>query len=201
MSLRAATAYPRQPREAYYTPDHATQVLVDALPVLAMGGYEVWEPAAGAGHVARVLARLFPVTASDIQPAAETVFDVRTADFFGCRADWILSRQRLAIITNPPYGVQNRLACKFLHHAMTYAADTRGLVALLLPFEFDAAASRDDLVGNHPAFAAKITVGRRIRWLNIPQKENSPMGNHAWFIWSWNRRVRRLLRDRPMRTL
>jgi len=27
----------------------------------------------------------------------------------------------------------------------------------------------------------------RIRWVNLPQMEAGPSGNHAWFLWDWTR--------------
>jgi len=187
MSLRGP-AHTRMPREAYYTPPWATHALLDALPLRALARHEVWEPAAGAGHVAKVLARHFTVFASDIAPPAKTVWPVDTLDFLA--SGGLSGPGKLAIITNPPYGRGSVLALRFIDNALRIVCQRSGLVAMLLPFEFDARAARSDLVGGHPAFAAKLTLGRRIRWLNLPQSAASPMGHHSWYIYSWDGKIR-----------
>ena len=202
MSLRLpAAAYRRQPHEAHYTPGHVTETLLEALPLFRLGGYEAWEPAAGAGHVARVLAAHgWQVLATDLHPPARCVVPVAPLDFLTSAGP--SGSHPLAIVTNPPYGPQSRLALAFLAHALGLANRRGGLVALLLPFEFDAAGSRHELVGGHPAFAAKLTVARRIRWLNLPQKKAGPMGHHSWFLWSFDPALRAAIRAAGMlRTL
>jgi predicted RNA methylase len=192
MSVRATAKYPRMKNEAYYTPPAATAVLLDQLPLYRLMQHELWEPAAGAGHIARELGRVSSVLATDIAPPLRQVHTVLSMDFL--ESSGPSGRGPLSIITNPPYGFQNRLALTFLHHAMDLVERRQGLVAMLLPFEFDASRSRHELVGGHFAFVAKITVGERIRWLNLPQSRNPPMGHHSWFVWSFDRTIRRLMR-------
>lgn len=201
MSRRNPTPRPRMANEAYYTPPFATHRLLTALPLFALRHHEAWECAAGAGHVARELAKAFGrVIATDLHPAAEQVHPVVPLDFLATRG--LSGRHPLAIITNPPYGHQNTLAIAFLRHALDIAAARGGLVALLLPFEFDAPKSRTDLVGEHAAFAAKLTIGTRLRWVNLPQSENAPMSYHSWFVWSFEAKVRRALQAQgALRTL
>jgi hypothetical protein len=55
------------------------------------------------------------------------------------------------------------------------------MVAMLLRVDFDSAATRPHLFGVCPAFARKVVLTRRIRWL--ANSYGSPSYNHAWFIW------------------
>lgn len=199
MSLRGPRQE-RRPRDKYYTPPWVTRTLLDALPLELMSNFEAWEPAAGSGLMARELARHFPVLATDLAPDARQVHAVGQLDFLASTGP--SGHRPLAIITNPPYGTASRTALAFLAHALHLAARRNGLVALLLPFEFDAAASRSDLIARHPDFAAKLTLGRRIRWANLAQSANPPMGHHAWFIWAFHTKHRQFLREvGTMRTL
>lgn len=198
MSRHLPRAYRRQRNEAYYTPPHATLTLCRFLAEhdLVPRGAEVWECAAGAGHVARAIADFalteLPVFASDVAPARGAVHSVAELDFL--RSTGPGGHHPLAIITNPPYGEQNRTAIRFIGHALDLAARRHGLVAMLLPFGFDAASSRDRLAGGHEAFATKLTCGRRIRWLNVPQKKHGPIDHHSWFIWIFEPRLLRRAR-------
>jgi hypothetical protein len=61
-----------------------------------------------------------------------------------------------------------------------------GLLALLLPIDFDCAKTRRHLFADCPAFAAKIVLTRRITWFEHPQGEKkSPKENDAWFVWNY----------------
>lgn len=182
--------YERMRNEAYYTPPAAVRPLLSTLSLFTLATkYTLWECAAGAGHVAREFAGLCDVVATDIQPSRHQVFPVKPMDFLSDEP--LAVSNRLAIVTNPPYGEANRLAIAFLRRALHLVSAKRGLVAMLLPFEFDAAGSRDEIVGGHPAFAAKITCAQRIRWLNLPQKKAGPMAHHSWYIYSFDAAFRK----------
>jgi hypothetical protein len=61
-----------------------------------------------------------------------------------------------------------------------------GLLALLLPADFDCAARRRALFADCPAFRAKIVLTRRITWFErADRRRAAPKENHAWFIWEW----------------
>ena len=64
-------------------------------------------------------------------------------------------------------------------------------MALLLPFEFDSRISRNELCAEHGYFVAKVTCKTRIRWRNLQQSKNAPMGSHSWFIWSTDQDLKR----------
>lgn len=198
MSLRGPK-YQRQRHEAYFTPMKHVSPLLRELPPLRRGS-RLWEPAAGAGHVAQVLHREClgcDVIATDLVKHGCQVFPV-TAGLDFLDSSGPSGGGSLSIITNPPYGPRNHLAEKFLAHALRLVEDSAGMVAFLLPFEFDAAQSRISMVSAHPAFAFKLTLTTRIRWLNLRQKKNGPMGNHAWFVWDFNLRRRDEMRSRGM---
>lgn len=127
MSLRApARTYPRMAKEAYYTPFHATERLLDVLPAFPLMGHEIWEPAAGAGHMALVLSRRKQVLATDLNPARKQVYPVNPLDFL--KSTGPSGEGPLAIITNPPYGAQNRLAIDFLRHGLALTEDRKSVV-------------------------------------------------------------------------
>lgn len=171
--------------DVMFTPRHAVETLLEhaLTPRLFPSQVETWECAAGAGHIARVLKDhgFSRILATDVKPAARQVHPVTLHDFLKSSGP---SGERLNIITNPPYGKQSRLALAFISHALKLMEERRGSVAMLLPFEFDAPLSRQLLLGDESWFLGKITLGRRVRWLNLPQKKAGPMGHHAWFIWS-----------------
>jgi hypothetical protein len=195
MSVRGSS---RVASDIFYTPFHAVESLLQyaARVGLFRRGVECWEPAGGAGHIARVLhAHGHPVFATDVAPAARLSHPVGVGDFFTSSGP---SGHRLNIITNPPYGNQSKLAIAFLRHALDLMQARHGAVAMLMPFEFDAPCSRNELVGAHPWFVAKVTVAKRIRWLNIPQSENAPMGCHAWYCYSTDRAVQLRAKSQPM---
>lgn len=198
MSLRGPK-YERMKNEAYFTPPQHVGPLVQHLLPLPRRA-RIWEPAAGAGHVACVLDEAYPgcdVIATDLIEHRNQIYPVTSGlDFLTSSGP--SGAAPLAIITNPPYGPRNGLAEQFLAHAFRLVEDSAGVVAFLLPFEFDAAGSRINLVSEHPAFAFKLTLTQRIRWINLRQKKNAPMGNHAWFVWDFNLRRRDEMRGRGM---
>lgn len=183
--------------DVMYRPRHAVETLIDHAEEIALfdKACEIWECAAGAGHIAAILhAHGFRVLATDIKPPRRQVHPVTQLDFLSSIAP---SGRRLQIATNTPYGHQSRLAIAFLNHAFKLLERRIGSIALLLPFEFDATGSRNELVGAHPWFVGKRTC-KRIRWLNLPQKRNDPMGHHAWYMWSNDIAVQRRARTRPL---
>lgn len=187
MSLRTSPKnYKPMPRDCYFTPAHAVHSLLqyhNELVLFRPFSDEIWECAAGAGHIAKVLkAYGFRIFASDIKPAPKMLSPVAQHDFLKSSG---LRGGPYSIITNPPYGAQSALILAFM--AKGFKLMDQGLartIALLLPFEFDSIFSRSQLVGEHPYFVAKVSCKKRCRWVNLPQKQNSPMGAHAWFIWS-----------------
>jgi hypothetical protein len=163
------SGYARNMGDFYETPAWVTAALMWHVPA----AMKVWEPACGSGKMAEALmAAGHEVMASDL---------ARGQNFLRC----IISPFHApldAIITNPPYGI----AAEFIEHALDLMKPCGGLVAMLLRTDFDHAASRRHLFADHPAFAAKLVLTKRIRWFE--ESTGSPSFNHAWFIWDWRHR-------------
>jgi hypothetical protein len=194
MSLRSEVGkYRPMPRDCFFTPAHAVHSLLEyhnEVSLFRPFSDEIWECAAGAGHVAKIFkAYGFRTFASDLKPARKAVYPVSQHDFLKSSG---LRGGRYSLVTNPPYGVQSKLILAFI--AKGFELMDQGLcrtMALLLPFEFDAVVSRNDLVGENVFFVAKVTCKKRCRWVNLPQSKASPMGSHAWFIWSTDMDLKR----------
>lgn len=155
------SGYQRIELDNYETPEWVTDALVPHLPC---SDCVVWEPAAGGGKmVAALLKAGFDVTASDIVDGLDFLTQPAPKPF-------------RAIITNPPY----KLASEFIHRAMTMIPP-RGFIAMLLRTDFDHAKTRADLFREHPHFAKKVVLTRRIKWFE--NSRGQPSFNHAWFIW------------------
>ncbi len=170
----AASQYERVANEKYYTPAWVTQALFS---VERFG--RVFDPAGGDAAIINAVPAGKAARAIDIAPDNPRVdlgnfFDVQNLDMWD-------------VITNPPYGVQSRLAVRFIEHALALTEPFGGKVAMLLKVGFDSAGGRRHLFADHPAFAAEYRLTKRIRWTNLPQSDAGPTENHSWFVWSWGR--------------
>ncbi len=151
-----------------------------AWPVWALAGHIrlagkfVWEPAAGAGHMAETLKAIgASVYCTDIEYRGYDLSAV--ADFLTVKPPADIH----GIITNPPWS----LARQFIERGLIHIADGK-LLALLLPADFESAKTRQHLFGGCPYFAAKIVLTRRIMWFEAPAGERkSPKENSAWYVW------------------
>ena len=159
MSQRKS-GYKRIKDDNYPTPSWVTQAVIPHLPKPPC---LIWEPAAGSGKIVNVLtAAGYTVDATDIRIASGLDFlDVPK----GKCCD--------VILTNPPYS----LAEEFILHALALAP----YVAMLLRTDFDHAKTRYNLFANCSAFAKKVVLTKRIRW--IEGSTGSPSYNHAWYLW------------------
>jgi hypothetical protein len=138
------------------------------------GIYRIWEPAPGDGRFADELTR--------------QGFTVETTS-----EDFLLStgrpREIDAIVTNPPYGANGRVAAAFARKALGFDGLT---VALLLTVDFDSGRTRADMFVDCPRFLGKIVLLDRIVFHERPKA--SPATNHAWFLWGAPRRGRPTIR-------
>lgn len=166
-----ASGYARKENELYSTEPWATEAFLRHFPMFALN---VWEAAAGNHHMADVLkARGANVWTSDIatyEREHDQIFDFLDPD----RDDYEVVD---AIVTNPPYGFQNKLAVTFARYALQRC---HGWVALLLTAKFDSGSTRLDLFRDNPRFHCKIVLVDRISW-----EGNGETGteDHAWYIW------------------
>jgi hypothetical protein len=170
------TGYARVARDLYPTRERwVTEAL---LAHVDLSGRSVWEPAAGHGDMADVLkASGADVFCSDVVEHGYTLDAV--CDFTLTKPGrWFGS-----IVTNPPGGVRNSLAEQFVETGLRSLAAGQ-VLALLLPADFDSAASRRQWFADCPQFKAKIVLTKRITWfVRADGRRAAPKENHAWFVW------------------
>lgn len=163
--------YARRQNDLYQTEKWATQALVRHFPV---AGLSIWEPAAGNHLIADVLSENgATVYTSDIV-TYDRPHDL-IYDFLDDPRPLVCNVQ--GIVTNPPYGKQNRDAVRFARLALQRCP---GLVALLLTAKFDFGNTRFDLFRDNPRFAAKIALTDRLSWTLDGETGTE---DHAWYVW------------------
>lgn len=202
-SVVGTSGYVRNALDFYPTPrpafDSLLEVYADDFPA-----YLGWEPFCGNGAISTPLGEhTRGMLSTDIR--AYEGFDADAlVDFFSIRRDDDADRpgddvdgaqQGLfmgdieaikgfrpdLIVTNPPYG---KLAEQAARHALHLMEPETGIVMFLCRHEWDAAAGRRDLF-DHPAFACKLTLRRRPRW--IEGTTGAPRFPYAWFVWDWTK--------------
>jgi hypothetical protein len=169
MSQRVS-GYVRAKDDAYMTPAWCTLAVC---PHIEKRAKYIWEPACGSGKMeSALLSYGFRVAATDIATGNDFL------DYVNISNDaWIQ-----AIVTNPPFS----RAEDFIVQALALMKPQQGLVAMLLRCDYDHAKTRRYLFGDCKAFAKKLVLTRRIRW--IEGSTGSPSFNHAWFIWDYQHR-------------
>ena len=156
------SGYERKERDLYETPEWVTEALFPHI----RKPNAILEPACGTGKMLRVLMRFCDaVKGTDIEGGLDFLKFERPVHG--------------AIITNPPY----INAADFISTALRLTKPTGGMVAMLLRTDFDHAKTRAVLFANHPAFAKKVVLTKRIKWFE--DSKGQPSFNHAWFIWDW----------------
>jgi hypothetical protein len=170
--------YARVERDLYPTPSWVVEALAEHVD---LRGLTVWEPARGDGGMVAALrsAGCTRVHATDIVDRGGGQDE--TLDFLSAHSPTL---ERFdAIITNPPFGASGKLATAFIEVGLQRLGTT-GILALLLPCDFDSAKTRARYFGNCPHFAAKIVLRERIVWFDRDDGvREAPKENHAWFIW------------------
>lgn len=168
--------FERRDGDFYATDARYTRALLRQIR-LREGG--IAEPACGEGDISRVLMEHgLTVVSSDLFDRQPGIPFTPGLDFLSLQC---LPAGVRHIITNPPY--RNALDIAFIRHALALTKAVRGLVAMFLPFTFDASDHHREVIADCPIFAAKITVHQRPRW--IPGTKGSPRQYFAWFIWDW----------------
>ena len=179
--------------DRYWTEPWITEALVRHLPSFPSTGGAVWEPAAGRGDMASVLLkRGYEVFASDVDMSefsgehllGQLLCTWAKLDFLTLPTDGIISRNMVAIITNPPYGdpkTDRNKAEIFLRRALEH--DVR-LVAMLMRSEFNSGKTRMDLF-ERPDYAFEIVLTSRPRWdwWFCEKSKHSGRHNFSWFVW------------------
>lgn len=183
------SGYVRIEGDAYFTPAWVTEALlsVEDFPGLSC------DPASGGWHIVEAMrAKGLMCDGFDISPQpaprGEYLGDWSTQDFLRWDGTSDFGTSYRNLVTNPPYGRAGRLAVDFIRHGLELTQPMNGKVAMLLRVDFDSANGRRPIFNDHPAFAAKYALTKRIRWANIEQAESGPTENHAWFVWDWSKR-------------
>jgi hypothetical protein len=170
------TGYARIDRDFYPTPTWVTETLAD---FISIRGKSVWECACGNGRMSEALAAAgAEVFSSDIVDRGYRAFNGKFDFISSCDSPSLFD----AVITNPPFGRQGRLAERFIAAGIQRIGD--GFLALLLPADFDSAKTRAELFGRCPEFVGKLVLTRRIKWFEHPARPGmQPKENSAWFLW------------------
>jgi len=132
---------------------------------------DIWEPACGAGDIAKVLTEAgYAVTATDL-----------IARGYGTPGvDFLLDYQTTAenIVTNPPY----KFADEFVWHALNRASRK---VAMLLRLGWIAGAKRKQFIERTPLARVLVFSGRlQMQRGRLPEPgDGKTMIDSAWFIW------------------
>lgn len=211
-SMLGSSAYARNPLDYYPTPKSAIDSFLDIYEE-DVPPMQFWEPFAGNGAIYNPISELARNSlATDIH-AYEGFDSRRLIDFFSivpddeydaeytrwhdtpdessppwppvpfCEIANTAGFRPDAIITNPPYG---KLAEKAARHALRLMMAEKGFVAFLCRNEWDCAKGRSDLF-DHPAFAAKVVLRHRPRW--IAGSDGAPRHSYAWFCFDWTKAI------------
>jgi predicted RNA methylase len=172
--------YVRVERDLYPTPSWVIGALAEHV---ELRGLTVWECACGDGRMAEALrfqgcARVYATDVEDRGAGQDEVLD-----FLSARVPQ-MERAPDLIVTNPPFGQGGRLATAFIEAALSRIRQHRGLLALLLPCDFDSAKTRAPHFGNSPDFVGKIVLRERVVWFQRNDGiREAPKENSAWFLW------------------
>lgn len=168
----------RDPLDFDPTPPDATEAfLAVEAPMIRAHGDLVWEPAVGAGHIARVLqARGFTVIGSDVEDRGWP--GLVLADFLSLAAPLAPIH-----ITNPPYNLANARdgGGRWVRHALAGGAR---YLALLLNADWSAARINglDALLRDTPPSIEYLCC-----WKIDFRGGGSPPQRNSWFVWDTNR--------------
>lgn len=182
-----ASKYARAQNDLYQTEPWATEAFVRHFPV---AGLRIWDAAAGNHLIADVLAeagakRVVRTDIATYDREHDGIYDFLKMDDVGAWGAPSSCDFVDAIITNPPYGKQNRDAVKFAERALKLCPC---VVALLLTAKFDSGSTRHHLFRDNPRFAAKIVLVDRISWMLNGETGTE---DHAWYVWTEKPRLPR----------
>jgi hypothetical protein len=172
-----ASKYPLKKNDLYETEAWAVFAVIKALKDLELWrDGTIWEPAAGTHAMVSPFYRsgAKTVITSDIctyGPQHSFMMDFLEGD------EPNSSIGEYDLISNPPYGRQNRLAVQFAEKSLLRC---EGYVALLLTAKFDFGSTRTHLFRDNDRFRAKVALIDRVSW-----EGNGETGteDHAWYIW------------------
>ncbi|SFJ49440.1 hypothetical protein SAMN03159338_1559 [Sphingomonas sp. NFR04] len=173
-AMLGQVVYERREGDFYPTPPENVDCLAH---FVDLSKRVIWEPACGEGHISK---RLLKVTTASVYSTDlhDRGYGRGGIDFL--RAD-VTPRGVNMIITNPPFA---DLAEAFVRKALELMRPRGGSVAMFLRNEWDMSSEdRPDLFEGHPAYAMKVCVTKRPRF--IEGSKGSPRHSYAWFVWDW----------------
>lgn len=171
--------YERREADFYATPPENVNCLTH---FLNLSQFAVWESACGEGHISKRLAQFVTaVVSSDLRVTGFGTGGVNFLTTTKLPPVLLTKAPRQAIVTNPPFA---ELAEQFVRHALELTKPVGGVVAMFLRNEWDMSSEdRPDLFEGHPAYAMKICVTKRPRF--IEGSKGSPRHSYAWYVWDW----------------
>lgn len=175
-AMLGQVVYERREGDFYPTPPENVDCLAH---FVDLSGRVIWEPACGEGHISK---RLLSATGAHVYST-----DLYDRGWGRGGIDFLRAtctpRGVNTIVTNPPFA---DIAEQFLRQAIDLMQPVGGMVAMFLRNEYDCASTgRAELFEGHPAYAMKIVVTKRPRW--IEGSKGSPRHNYSWFVWDWSR--------------
>lgn len=178
--------FARRDGDAYYTDAWVTEALLDAMrkngTPLAEAPGVIWEPAAGRGDMARILAREGEVFCSDVNldDLDPCEFDrIEQLDFLKDAPGSLDLLDVGAIVTNPPFF--KNYAAKFLKRALDYEPT---VTAVLVRLEFASGRTRTTMFERDDyAFELKLTSRPRWDWWFRDEPEAEPRHYYSWHVW------------------
>lgn len=176
--------------DRYYTPEWATEMLVDYLGEDLQGG--VWEPAVGMDWIGRIVRRapeVWRFLGTDLDPGADVGQWERFGD--GWRRGGVSSGLNFLtlqppvdyfdwIITNPPYDTEHASAAQFVYRALELRSIRRVKhFAMLLRIGWlEPCADRMAIFQENPP--SEVLVLPRVHYVGGAKQNNQ---TSAWFIW------------------
>lgn len=171
-AIKSMAVHKRKKSDVYPTLDAAaTWAVLEADP--PPPGCNVWEPACGGGHMARVIAQHpngYHVSSTDIR---KTGYGLPYVDFLATIP--APETPIHAIITNPPFN----LADEFIRHALETIKVP--YLALLLKTTFFNSGRGKRLHNDHPP-TNRLPLTWRVAFLK-GERGNSPLMDCDWFVW------------------
>ena len=180
-SKLSQAGYPVRESADFFTPHWVTQ---DCLLPHIKFAENILDPAVGDGGIKNVfVAYGHTVMGIDINPDRAVDLQMSFLDF--TNPDNI----PFDIVSNPPYFKPHNIDIKFIKHALALTKPHGGIVAMLLPMQYDFGTTRGEIFANCPEAKHQIKLRRRIAWSNVKPKRDKngkvvgPTKNHVWYVW------------------
>ena len=158
----------REANDFYATDPKAAELLLEVEPELT----DIWEPACGAGHLAKVFERYDKLAAAS--GLINRGYGKPNVDFLQCKHS-----HNCDIVTNPPF----RYALEFVHKALELIPDGRK-VAMFLRIQFlEGKAWRKFFDENPPQTVYVFTSRIKCAMNGDFEATKGSAALYAWFVW------------------